>query len=276
MRRLLTLAAATLALGMAMPAVAQDEADLNPKAQAQMDKVASLLGGLFQAEPLTAEQEERLPEASAVVAQIMPDGFYSKMMREMMDKTMRPMMSAFATPEFILGARLDVDQETLAGLDEAAKLEAVEMLDPAYDRRVDAIVNVMTGKMGGMFAQMEDPMREGLSKAYAVRFDEAQLADIAAFFATPTGSTYASQSMALFMDPQVMQASMQAIPAMMSGFGDMESAMKQAMDPLPKERAYKDLTAQERTRLAQILGVRPAKLADVVKPPKPMDSGSSD
>ena len=39
----------------------------------------------------------------------------------------------------------------------------------------------------------------------------------------PTGSEYARESMALFADPQVMQASMQALPAMMSGFGDIES-----------------------------------------------------
>ena len=276
MRKLLKLSAAILVLGVAAPAVAEDQPTESSQVRTEMNKVADMLGSLFQAEPLTTEQEGRLPQASALVGQVMPDGFYSEMMAEMMEKMMRPMMSAFATPEFVLGARLDVEEGTIEALDEAQQREAVAMLDPAYDRRVDAIVDVTTGQMSGMFAAMEDPMREGLSKAYAVRFNEEQLADIAAFFATPSGSEYASQSMALFMDPQVMQASMQAIPAMMSGFGDMEGAMKKAMESLPKERAYGDLSAAERARLAQILGVQPNDLKDVVRDPKPMGGTSDD
>jgi len=203
---------------------------------------------------------------------MMPDGFYGKMMGDMMDKMMRPMMSMIASPEFVLGSRLEIDQETLAGLGEAEQIEVVTMLDPAYDQRVDVIVSVVTGKMAGMFSAMEGPMREGFSKAYAVRFDDAQLADIGAFFSTPTGGVYAKESMALFADPQVIQASMQALPAMMSEFGDMETAMKEAMASLPSERQYADLTPEQRNRLAALLGVDPDNLADIVKPPKPMDA----
>ena len=148
------------------------------------------------------------------------------------------------------------------------------MLDPAYEARGDAMVGVLTSRMGGMFTAMEGPMREGLSKAYAVRFDDAQLADIAAFFATPTGGEYARESMALFADPQVMQASMQALPAMMSGFGDIESAMREAMAALPAERGYGDLTEAQRERMAELLDVDPAQLADLVNPPKSMDDAA--
>ncbi|WP_156493921.1 DUF2059 domain-containing protein, partial [Erythrobacter sp. HI0028] len=155
------------------------------------------------------------------------------------------------------------------GEDEQAELTA--MLDPAYEARGDAMVEVLTLRMGGMFSAMEAPMREGLSKAYAVRFDEGQLADIAAFFATPTGSEYARESMALFADPQVMQASMQALPAMMNGFGDIESAMREAMAALPAERGYGDLTRAQRQRMAELLDVDPAQLGDLVNPPKPLD-----
>lgn len=78
--------------------------------------------------------------------------------------------------------------------------------------------------------------------------------------------------MALFADPQVMQASIQALPAMMSGFGDMETAMKEAMASLPSERRYADLTLEQRERLAALLGLDPDNLADIVKPPKPVDA----
>ena len=264
---------AAAALVCAVPVVAQQETATHESAMSSeaLDGFAGMMAGLFQTEPLTDEQTARLPAAQAVVGQMMPDGFYGEMMGDMMDKMLRPMLSMFSQPEFVLGARLAVEAEAVEALGEDEQAELTAMLDPAYEARGDAMVEVLTLRMGGMFSAMEAPMREGLSKAYAVRFDEGQLADIAAFFATPTGSEYARESMALFADPQVMQASMQALPAMMNGFGDIESAMREAMAALPAERGYGELTGAQRQRMAELLDVDPAQLADLVNPPKPLD-----
>lgn len=269
-------AMAAAALVCAVPAAAQEDPEHSESAMSpeDLDEFAGMMAGLFQTEPLTEEQNARLPAAQAVVGEMMPDGFYGEMMAGMMDKMLRPMLTMFSQPEFVLGARLAVDAETIEALEEGEQAELTAMLDPAYEARGDAMVAVLTSRMGGMFTAMEGPMREGLSKAYAVRFDDAQLADIAAFFATPTGGEYARESMALFADPQVMQASMQALPAMMSGFGDIESAMREAMAALPAERGYGDLTEAQRERMAELLDVDPAQLADLVNPPKSMDDAA--
>jgi len=269
-------AMAAAALVCAVPAAAQEDPEHSQSAMSpgELDEFAGMMASLFQTEPLTEEQNARLPAAQAVVGEMMPDGFYGEMMAGMMDKMLRPMLTMFSQPEFVLGARLAVDAEAIEALEEAEQAELTAMLDPAYQARGDAMVAVLTSRMGGMFTAMEGPMREGLSKAYAVRFDDAQLADIAAFFATPTGGEYARESMALFADPQVMQASMQALPAMMSGFGDIESAMREAMAALPAERGYGDLTEAQRERMAELLDVDPAQLADLVNPPKPMDDAA--
>ena len=269
-------AMAAAALVCAVPAAAQEDLEHSESAMSpgDLDEFAGMMAGLFQTEPLTEEQNARLPAAQAVVGEMMPDGFYGEMMAGMMDKMLRPMLTMFSQPEFVLGARLTVDAEAIEALEEAEQAELTAMLDPAYEARGDAMVAVLTSRMGGMFTAMEGPMREGLSKAYAVRFDDAQLADIAAFFATPTGGEYARESMALFADPQVMQASMQALPAMMSGFGDIESAMREAMEALPAERGYGDLTEAQRERMAELLDVDPAQLADLVNPPKSMDDAA--
>lgn len=269
-------AMAAAALVCAVPAAAQEDPEHSQSALSpgELDEFAGMMAGLFQTEPLTEEQNARLPAAQAVVGEMMPDGFYGEMMAGMMDKMLRPMLTMFSQPEFVLGARLTVDAEAIEALEEAEQAELTAMLDPAYQARGDAMVAVLTSRMGGMFTAMEGPMREGLSKAYAVRFDDAQLADIAAFFATPTGGEYARESMALFADPQVMQASMQALPAMMSGFGDIESAMREAMEALPAERGYGDLTEAQRERMAELLDVDPAQLADLVNPPKSMDDAA--
>ncbi|KZX54567.1 hypothetical protein A3711_13235 [Erythrobacter sp. HI00D59] len=269
-------AMAAAALVCAVPTAAQEDPEHSESAMSpgDLDEFAGMMAGLFQTEPLTEEQSARLPAAQAVVGEMMPDGFYGEMMAGMMDKMLRPMLTMFSQPEFVLGARLTVDAEAIEALEEAEQAELTAMLDPAYQARGDAMVAVLTSRMGGMFTAMEGPMREGLSKAYAVRFDDAQLADIAAFFATPTGGEYARESMALFADPQVMQASMQALPAMMSGFGDIESAMREAMTALPAERGYDDLTEAQRKRMAELLDVDPAQLADLVNPPKSMDDAA--
>ena len=269
-------AMAAAALVCAVPAAAQEDPEHSQSAMSpgELDEFAGMMASLFQTEPLTEEQNARLPAAQAVVGEMMPDGFYGEMMAGMMDKMLRPMLTMFSQPEFVLGARLTVDAEAIEALEEAEQAELTAMLDPAYQARGDAMVAVLTSRMGGMFTAMEGPMREGLSKAYAVRFDDAQLADIAAFFATPTGGEYARESMALFADPQVMQASMQALPAMMSGFGDIESAMREAMTALPAERGYDDLTEAQRERMAELLDVDPARLADLVNPPKSMDDAA--
>ena len=269
-------AMAAAALVCAVPAAAQEDPEHSESAMSpgDLDEFAGMMASLFQTEPLTEEQNARLPAAQAVVGEMMPDGFYGEMMAGMMDKMLRPMLTMFSQPEFVLGARLTVDAEAIEALEEAEQAELTAMLDPAYQARGDAMVAVLTSRMGGMFTAMEGPMREGLSKAYAVRFDDAQLADIAAFFATPTGGEYARESMALFADPQVMQASMQALPAMMSGFGDIESAMREAMTALPAERGYDDLTEAQRKRMAELLDVDPAQLADLVNPPKSMDDAA--
>lgn len=273
MRKMFGASIATFALAVATPAMAQDAAvpqDEEPT-QEELEEFANMMGGLFQAEPLTAEQEARLPAAQSIVGTMMPDGFYDKMMADMMDSMLRPLMSMFSSPELVLGGRLAVDSEAIAKLDEAQQREIMAMLDPAYDTRADAMMEVIAGNMGGMFAVMEEPMRQGLSRAYAARFDEGQLAEIAAFFATPTGGLYARESMALFADPQVMQSTMQALPAMMGEVGDMDVTMREAMATLPAERAYEDLSAAERARLATLLGVDAADLSDIVQPPKPVE-----
>jgi len=266
-----------LSLALSAPAMAQDivmgeiEGEVaidDAETEGAMDEAAvlAMMSGLFQAEPLTAEQEARLPAATAIVATMMPEGFYGEIMRDMMEKTMRPMMAMFSEPDFILASRLTLDEAALAELSDAEKQELLTMLDPAWDQRADTMVNAIVANMGGAFAAVEPPVRAGLAKAYAVRFDEAQLADISTFFATPTGGEFARQSMALFADPQVMGATMEAMPEMIGSFTEMETAMEAALESLPAERDYADLSLAQRARMADLLGVEPDALGDMVIP----------
>ena len=138
-----SLALGTLSLGLSAPLAAQDieigkvegEVALEPaEAGGAMDEAAvlAMMSGMFQAEPLTADQEARLPAATAIVATMMPEGFYGEMMRDMMEKTMRPMMAMFSEPDFILASRLTLDEAAIAELGDAEKRELLTMLLKKY------------------------------------------------------------------------------------------------------------------------------------------------
>lgn len=254
--------AAPVALMIAAPtmAQAQDEATSDEMSEAQMAEFASMMGGLFQAEPLTAEQEARLPAAQSIVGVMMPDGFYGKIMADTMGPMFSSIFSMFGGPEMIVPTKFSLSAEQSESLSEDQMAEIAGIVDPAYESRAGAISDAMNASMADAFTVLEAPMRDGLSRAYAARFNDAQLADIATFFATPTGSAYASESMALFSDPQVMQSMMGAMPAIMGSFGGMEQTMEEAMASLPKEKSYGDLSASERARLSQLLGMSDAEL----------------
>ncbi len=124
------------ALG-ATPALAQDDgADTGPDTDQQMqdefDAVGALFGDMFgRAEPLTPEQEARIPAAQAVVLKLFPEGTYARMM----DETMAPMMDAMlgnitGAPALQLMELTGLPPSVLAGVDEARLAAAVALLDP--------------------------------------------------------------------------------------------------------------------------------------------------
>lgn len=275
-RRILAATAGLAALTLApQPLAAQDAAAVNAE---QMDALAQTMAGMFQAEPLTPEQEARLPAATALVAMMMPDGFYAEMMGEMMDGMFGPMTSMFSGEtgaSLLLQSRLAVAPETFEGLTVDEKVELATLIDPGFDQRGAVMGEMMRGVMAEASVVIEPLFREGLSKAYAARFDAAQLGDIAAFFATPTGRVYAGESMKLMADPQVMGASMQALPAMMGSMGDMIAEVEARMAALPPEKAWGELTADEQARIAALLGMSEAEAGASLRDPAPRQGEAS-
>lgn len=234
-------------------AQAQDEAGADPFA---------LLSQTLTPEPLTAEQTARLPAAERVVAKVMPDGLYARMMSEMFDSTMEPILEAIpGIDTATIAARLGMDLAAVEALDPQALEEIVALLDPAHEQRGAATMAAMREQMTGLFSAFEPALRSGLAEAYAVRFNDAQLADLEAFFATPTGAFYATESTMVFADPRTMAGMMESMPAMMAEMPDMEGAMAAAVAGLPPERDFADLSAAERARLAELAGVEEATLA---------------
>lgn len=93
--------------------------------------------------------------------------------------------------------------------------------EPNFDAKLaagKAFARTMFGKFGGV---MEPRFRDGLARAMARKFDAAQLAEINAFLATPTGAAYGRQMLGLWFEPEVMRGSFEAFPEMVKLMPDM-------------------------------------------------------
>ena len=204
----------------------------------------------------------RLAAAAPVIDQVFPTGTYARMMHGSMGAIMGNVMDSVGKLPIRDLARIGgVSEDELKSMGEGSLRDMMVIVDPAYPQRMELFMHTLMGEMSGVMGQFEPAMREGLTQAYARHFTEQQLADLHAFFATPTGKDYAANSMLLFMDPAVMTRMQNLTPALMQQIPEIMKKVEAATAELPKPRSYKDLTKAERARLAQLLGTTEAALA---------------
>jgi hypothetical protein len=273
-RRTLTSSLSALALLSAAPALAQDEevtvelADSDgedlvflteeeeelAKMEAEMSEAFSIFGEFFEVEPLTQEQEARLPLAQQMTDKIMPTGSFAKVMQDTMEPMMAAMMSNLTSdPETQLSSITGVEVDDLAELSPEAAQNALDILDPQMQERTDKVTEVTVKMVTGMFEAMEPFYREALSKSFAVRFEEGEMTEVLAFFGTPTGEKYALSSFMVHYDPQMMGVMEQMGPAMMAVIPDMMEEFAELEEDYPPARQFSELSAAERTRVAKLL-----------------------
>jgi hypothetical protein len=250
-RRIFAATAGLAALALApLPLAAQQRAS---EAE-EMDQAMAMLGQMFPAEPLTAEQQARLPQAQRIIALMIPDGTMSEMMGSMFDNMLGPMLAAVDAPATgtvtratgIGASALDITPE------QAAQLAA--LFDPAYVERHEREKALFPAMMRDMMTAMEPVMRKAMSELYAIHFSNTELDGIERFFLTDIGAAYARKSFTMSSDPRIIGATMEAMPQMMGAFADMERKMAQATADLPAPRSFADLSAAEQSKVAELTG----------------------
>jgi len=279
-----TILAAALLLTLAQPVSAQAQAEEQPgieqsdaDALREMEALTAAFGDIFASEPLTPEQEARLPLAEAVVARIFPPGTYARMMDEMMAPMTDSILGSMAQlPLAQIAAIAGIEQSQIAAMDEAKLGEVMAIVDPVHERRSAIASEVMLEMMGEMAERVEPAYRKGLTRAYAVRFEPADLAEIDRFFRTPVGSRYAAESMLIYADPQVMSAINEIMPAVLEMLPTTMERMQQRMADLPEPREISDLSDEELRQLSDLLGVPAEELrAGAVEEEAPAAVGAS-
>ena len=277
-----------LALAAAQPAFAQDVPDEQPDEASEfasdgqsdvemmepdfekemgtavMGMMGAMVAQMFQPAPLEPAAEARLPDAQVVAGQLVPEGVLGAMMGQLIDSITGPVFT-------MMGGIGGMSSEELAGytgiakddvdtLSEEQREELTEIFDPVYETRTTAEIEAITGVLNQAFVALEPGMREGLARAYAGHFSDAELAELQAFFATPTGAKFAAQSLPSYSDAQVIAGMMQSAPALMMQMPQLIEQVEGADLGLPEPRRYDDLTPSEQRRAAELLGVDQATL----------------
>lgn len=265
-RRILIPAASLAALALApQPLAAQDSAEetaaAEPAAEGDgegegdpMAQAMGMLSAMFPVEPLTADQQGRLPQASRIITRMIPEGTLGEMMGGMFDKLMGPMMAMGGSPAAAVVQKGIGVSPGEAGLDDEQTAAIAALLDPAYEERHAREMAIMPTMMREMMTVMEPTMRKAMAELYAINFSQKELDDIEAFFQTDSGTAYARKSFTMSSDPRILSASMESLPQMMGAIGDMEKKIAAASADLPAKRSFADLSQADKAKVATLAG----------------------
>lgn len=238
-------------------------ADAKAKMQKEMDEAIAMVEKMFGTKDLPPVDPARLALAQKTTAALVPAGGLEKMLDNVYGKMFNTFLEEMGgTSDLSLSIKTGVDSEKIAALDANTKKAVADVFDPHRKERDDQMIKVIRPLISEFFADLEPPMRDGLAHAYARKFTPAQLTEMNAFFATPTGSVYASESMALGADPEVMVTMIKAMPPVISKFFDRGPALEKQFKDLPKEKSLSDMSDAELTKLAKLMKVDVKVLKD--------------
>ncbi|MBB6427040.1 DUF2059 domain-containing protein [Sphingopyxis sp. JAI128] len=226
------------------------------KMEREMDEAIALIEKMFDTGDLPPVDPARLALAQKAMGALVPSGSLERMMDNLYGKMFKTLMGEFGgQSDMMLSIKTGVESDQIATLDEATKAKVSDMFDPYRKEREEQITKVVKPLISEVLADMEPPMREGLAKAYARKFTEAQLTDLNGFLATPTGTLYANEWMALQADPEVMLSIIKAVPPLITKFVDRAPQIEKDMKELPKEKQLSDFSDKELAQLAKLMKV---------------------
>lgn len=230
---------------VSMPVAAYAAPDSAPKATEETGSKAAaeafdpaqllaMFEKLFPAQPDPAP--ERLALSRVTVQGLFPDGTYGRLMDGMLGSIADRVLD-MSEADFDTKGK-DGKPPSTVTLREAALKD-----DPHFEERMRVMEKVIGEEMAKIATIVEPKLREGLARSMARRFDARQLTDINAFLATDSGRAFGVQSMAMWVDSDVMRAMVVSFPeiitAMPAAMGRIEAATAHLPKPKKKDEGKK-------------------------------------
>ncbi|WP_293698212.1 MULTISPECIES: DUF2059 domain-containing protein [unclassified Sphingopyxis] len=238
-------------------------AESKAKMQKEMDAAIAMVEKMFDTASLPPIEPVRLTLAQRTMDTLIPAGSLEKMIDALYGKMFRTIMAEIGgQSDLMLSIKTGVESDKVGALDAATKTQIADIFDPYRQEREDQIIGVIKPLISEALTDLEAPMRAGMAKAYARKFSAAQLTDLNSFLATPTGSVYANEWMALQADPEVMVSVMKALPPLITKFMDRGPQIEKDMKELPKEKQLSDFSDKELASLAKLMKVDVKVLTD--------------
>lgn len=181
----------------------------------------------------------RLAAALPVVDRVWPLGTFRRVMQSSMDQMTNSMLGAMFGIEASDVAKSAGDAKAAGAAGSETLGEAARRADPAFDERMRITMRVTTDEMAALMTRIEPDVRETLARVMAKRFTAAELGELGRFFATPAGTKYASESMLLATDPEMIGASMKFMPMFLEAMPAIQTKVEAAtrhLPPPPKPR----------------------------------------
>lgn len=221
----------------------------------EMTAAFAMLGGIFKTEPLSPEQEARVPLGQAMAGFIMPAGSFATAMNETMQPMMTMIMGTITeNPRIRLAEISGVSADELAALGDAEAQEALDIFDPQFAVRTQRTSDIMVTMIARLLEAVEPSYREAMARALAVRFDAGEMQDLLAFFATPVGGKFAQQSFLVHYDSRMMGVMEAMGPAFVTIMPEMLEELTAIETELGTARDFTELSAAERARAARLIG----------------------
>jgi len=192
--------------------------------------VFAIMDKMFPPQP--DPEPARLAMARTAVNAMWPDGSYGKMLSGLFGGMITRAMQLKQSDLADLGGKAAKAAGASSDKDESLH-DSLAAKDPYFDQRIAAIGQVIDDETAKASGVIDPRMREGLSRAMARKLDEHQLADVNAFFATPSGRAFAGQYMQLWLDPDAIRSMFGAMPDMMKLMPEAMQKIKAANDKFP-------------------------------------------
>jgi len=206
---------------------AQDKAPALKKPDFDLSQMMAVFDKIFPAQP--EPPAARLALARTAVNGLLPDGTYARLMDGMMHGVIDRALGLTEADFAMTG-----DKTKPGGTMTLRQKLARD--DPNFEERMKITERVMKEEMAKIAAVIEPHIRDGLAHSMARRFDEKQLADINAFLATDSGKAFGSQSMAMWVDPDVLRSMMTSFPEIMKAMPDAMKRVETETARLPKQK----------------------------------------
>ena len=187
---------------------------------AAMAMMTKMMDKFFPAGP--APDPVRLTAARGAVQTMLPDGAYATAMTGFVDKMIEHglNMSEADFAEFAAAAK-PVKGKKVKPPSTIPFRQDLAAKDPKFDAKLAAVRAFMGKTMDKLGALAEPALRDGMARSLARKFDLAQIGEINAFLATPTGQIYGREMIGLWFEPDVMRGAMATFPEMMRMMPDM-------------------------------------------------------